>query len=274
MKNHYTMRSLLLITIITLTAFSCKKTEKAEPTYTESLELQSSELSRDSMRALYLERIEKREDPFPTQQVLEQGKLYPVDAAPLDTSFFVFREQLTDAVREKDIFFLLDKIDENIVIGEQARGLSAFAQQWDLTSEAATLQSPLWDVLGRLLLQGGVFNKLQNQFRSPYYFATYPEEERGPQAGVILGAGVRMRSAPDLNSKILKNLTHDLIDILETTTEETTINEETYPWVKVRMKDELEGYVWGKFVGRAEQEQLVFQKTDRGWKIITLIRKA
>lgn len=268
------MKSLLLITIITLTAFSCKKAEKADPTYTESLELQSSQLSQDSMRILYLERIDQREDPLPTQQILEQGKLYPVDEAPLDTSFFVFREQLKDAVREKDIFFLLDKIDENIVIGEQAQGLSAFAQQWELTSEAATLQSSLWDILERLLSQGGVFNKLKNQFHSPYYFATYPEEEPSPQAGVILGAGVRMRSAPDLNSKILKNLTHDLVDILETTTEETTINEETHPWVKVQMKDELEGYVWGKFVGQVIKEQLVFQKTNAGWKIIRLIRRA
>jgi hypothetical protein len=267
------MRFLLLITIITLTAFSCKKAEKTEPTYTESLELQSSQLSKDSMRMLYLERIEKREDPLPTQQVLEQGKLYPVDEAPLDTSFFVFREQLKDAVREKDIFFLLDKIDENIVIGEQLRGLSAFAQQWELTSEAATLESSLWEVLERLLSQGGVFNEFKNQFHCPYYFATYPEEERSPQAGVILGAGVRMRSTPDLNAKILKNLTHDLVDIQETTTVETTINGETFPWVKVRMTDQLEGYVWGKFIGRAQQEQLVFQKTETGWKIIRLIRK-
>lgn len=265
------MRSLLLITIIIISLFSCKKTPETEKTYTEGLELQPSQLSQDSMRVLYLERIKKQEAPFPTQQILEKDKLYPVDEAPLDTSFFVFREQLKDAVQKKDIFFLLDKIDENIIIGEQLQGLSSFAQHWELTSEAAMLESSLWEVLDQLLHSGGVFNEFGNQFLAPYYFATYPEEERSAQAGLILGAGVRMRSAPELNSKILKNLTHDRVQIMETTAEQTTINEESFPWVKLRTKDQTEGYVWGKFVGQPLQAQLVFKKTNRGWKVVRLI---
>lgn len=267
------MRLPLLITIIMLSAFSCKKAEPTEKTYTESLELQASQLSKDSMRIIYLERINSRKDPLPTHQILEKDKLYPVDEAPLDTSFFVFREQLKDAVQQKDIFFLLDKIDENIVIGEQAQGLSAFAQKWELTSETATLQSTLWDVLEKILFSGGVFNEFKNQFQAPYYFATYPEEGRSPTAGIIAGAGVRMRSGPDLNSKIVHNLTHDLVEVLETTSEGTTINEETYPWIKVRTRDQQEGYVWGKFVEQPLNDQLIFRKTTAGWKIISLIKK-
>lgn len=265
------MRFLYLIAILSIAVFSCKKSEPSEESYTDSLTRPSSQLSADSARIIFQKRIKAQEDLFPSRQIQEKDKLYPVDEAPLDTIFFVFREQLKDAVREKDIFFLLDKIDENILTGEQAQGLSAFAQKWGLTSETATMQSPLWEVLDRLLQSGGVFDEFRSQFHAPYYFGTFPKEAASAGAGVILGAGVRMRSAPNLNSKIEKKLNHDLVEILEVTSEVTTISEETFPWVKIKARDQTEGYVWGKFVGRPLKDQLTFRKTAKGWKIVKLI---
>jgi hypothetical protein len=262
----------LLITVLSIAILSCKKSDSTEKSYTESIASSStSQLSADSLRVIFQERIKVQEDLFPSRQIIEKDKLYPVDEAPLDTLFFVFREQLKDAVQQKDIFFLLDKVDENIVIGEQAQGLSAFAQKWGLTSEAATLESSLWDVLDRLLLSGGVFNEFKSQFIAPYYFATFPDGSPTANAGIIAGSGVRMRSAPNLNSKIIKNLTHDLIEILEVSSEKTTISEETFPWIKITTRDQREGFVWGKFVEKPLEEQLVFRKTEKGWKIVKLI---
>ena len=37
----------------------------------------------------------------------DMGKLYPVDQAPKDTAFFIFREQLKEAIRKKETFQLL-----------------------------------------------------------------------------------------------------------------------------------------------------------------------
>lgn len=266
------IRSFLLIAI-TIQFFSCNPSKEESTSYSEEINSSASEaLSRDSVRSIYLNRIEARSDPMPTRRIIEKNKLYPVDEAPLDTTFFVFRERLKDAVADKNIFFLMENIDDNIVLDDQRKGLSAFAQKWELTSEAATLQSPLWSLLNEILAGGGVFRDQRSTFIAPYITATFPEQAE-PQTGAITGAGVRMRAAPSLNSQIEKVLTHDIVKIMETTTETTTINEETYPWTKVSTMEGIEGFVWGKFVGVPGKKELVFKKGNGSWKIVKLINK-
>ncbi len=265
------MRPSLLIIIMACFLWACNNNNKEENADKSAGKQHSPKLSKDSLRILYHQAIEAQIEPLPTKQIIEKNKLYPVDEAPLDTAFFVFREQLKKAVKEKNIFFLMDAIDENIVLDNQISGIGSFAQKWELTSESATLQSPLWPVLDKLLEGGGVFDDFKISFHGPYISATYPNDSPPRQAGVISGAGVRMRSAPSLNSKILKNLSHDLIDILETTSEETTINEETFPWIKIKTKENLEGYVWGKFVEKPINQEIIFKRVKNQWKIIKLI---
>ncbi len=266
------MRALLLLTIINLMLLHCSRPDQEGESYADSLTSKRSNiLSGDSIRSIYQNRIKGQLELFPTDQIKEKGKLYPVDEAPLDTVFFVFREQLQDAVARKDIFFVMEKTAENVVINKQKSGLSAFAQYWGLTSQAATLASPLWKQLTYLLNSGGVFTQNTTQFHAPYFSATFPEDLPMKDRGVVTGAGVRMRSAPALNSQISTVVSYDIVWVLEETTDSTTIDEETFPWIKVKTQDEVEGFIWGKFIGRPEQQQLSFQKTPEGWKMVKLI---
>ncbi len=266
------MRALLLPALLSILLCNCNRSENKSETYADSLTAQTTDaLSEDSIRAIFNRRIQPQLELFPTQQIIEQGKLYPVDEAPLDTAFFVFREQLKDAVKRKDIFFIMEKTDANVLINDQKKGVSAFAQHWGLTSQAATIASPLWAQLSYLLNEGGVFTQNKTQFHAPYFSATFPADLSKEENGVITGAGVRMRSAPSLNSQINKIVSHDLIQILEETPDSTTINEETFSWFKVKTQEDLEGYVWGKFIGRPDQDQVSFQKTATSWKIVKLI---
>ena len=48
------------------------------------------------------------------------------------------------------------------------------------------------------------------------------------------------------------------------------INEETFRWIKVRLRDSTEGFAYGKYVGRPTDDRLVLQKMRTGWRIIEL----
>ena len=57
------------------------------------------QLNMDSIRRVYTELIQLRLEALPLKQVAEKGKLNPVDEAPADTLFFVFRENLRQLIK-------------------------------------------------------------------------------------------------------------------------------------------------------------------------------
>ncbi|MEN0002836.1 MAG: SH3 domain-containing protein [Bacteroidota bacterium] len=227
----------------------------------------------DSIRAVYAARMSKLENPFPTAQVLEVGKLNPVDEAPLDTMFFLLREDLKDAVARKDIFELLKWVDEDIKCSFGAEsGLEGFIQLWGLDTPAKTQQSLLWGVLGDLLEQGGVFSDNGRRFTMPYTFATFPDQYDSFTHGAITGSGVRIRERPDLNAGVVQSVSYEIVKIVERTAEELTIGGETHPWVKVALLNGKEGFVFGKFVASPLDYRAIFeQKAGEGWRMTVLV---
>lgn len=228
-------------------------------------------ISRDSLRKLYRAYLEAGTDPMPTQQVKEEGKLWPVDEAPLDTAFFVFREQLKEIVAKKEVFSLLDVTAKDIKVGFGAEeGFDDFVSMWDLDSKQAdTLR--IWALLGRLLVEGGTFSDNRTVFTAPYYFSTWPSQYDPVDYGVIAGAGVRLREEPSLNSRILKTVSHDIITILEEGPEEE-IGGETYPWIRVELLSGTQGYVFGKFVGDPVGYRVGFEKKEGDrWRMSFLL---
>jgi hypothetical protein len=229
--------------------------------------------NRDSIRQVYAKRMAERTKSFPAKQVLEVGKINPVDEAPLDTTFFLLREDLREAVEQRDIFFVLSIVDENVKCSFGAEeGMSGFVQMWGLDTPEKTKNSPLWAVLEKLLEQGGAFSANGNRFTMPYLFATFPDDYDAFEYGAVLGSGVRMREMPNLNSKIAKVVSYDILKIIEKTAEESTIGGETHPWIKVELLDGTAGYIYGKFVGSPIDFRAIFERTPtEGWKMTVLV---
>ncbi|HMQ91183.1 MAG TPA: hypothetical protein PKB07_26465, partial [Flavilitoribacter sp.] len=116
----------------------------------------------DSLRAVYSRELSRQKDPLPLTQVREAGKLYPVDQAPKDSLFFLFRKMLIDAVNRKDIFTLMKNVDPGIKYSfGDPEGLAGFIKTWGLTSPEEAQQSEIWKVLDQVLNQGGVFTSPQ-----------------------------------------------------------------------------------------------------------------
>jgi len=201
------------------------------------------------LRRAYRQYYEARSDWPPAWPHEEEGKLHPVDEALRDTLFFVARERLREAVARKDAFALLDMLDENVKVDfGGSQGVADFVKVWKLDSEENIARSPVWPTLDRLLALGGTFSEGGKAFTTPYVFSRWPEDVDAFTHGAVIGQGVRLREAPDLDSRIVKTLSYELVEIQAFTPDSTTLNGETFPWIELRTRDDRSGYVWGKYV--------------------------
>jgi hypothetical protein len=263
------MRPFLFILAISLLAVGCGRS--GEPQQTGGESSGRAALSRDSLRLLYQEFLAARADPMPTYQAKGEGKLYPVDEAPLDTSFFVFREQFRQAIARKDVFYLLDVAAKDISVsfGEQS-GFADFVTIWGLGSnQPDTLE--IWSVLERILAGGGAFSESRKAFSAPYIYATWPEAYDAFDYGAITGSGVRLRAEPNLSSRIMKTISHDIVLVLSESLPEE-IDGEIYPWVQVETLDGIQGYVFGKFIAYPVGYRAGFRRAGNGeWYMMFLV---
>lgn len=227
-------------------------------------------LNRDSLRQVYERVVKDRTNLMPKQQIVEPGKIYPVDEGLTDTGFFVFREYLLKIIEQRDEIKLLEMVAQNVK--GKAPGddnLAAFVEYWQL--DAKKDDSELWSVLPSILSGGGIFDANRQKFTAPYYVATFPDNYEKEIFGVITGEGVRVRAATNLNSQILKTISYDIVQILGQSAEKETIGSDTYPWVKVKLSDGKEGYVYGKYIGTPTDLSATFtRKSGARWLLTAL----
>lgn len=257
-------------------AYACSSDSNSETTTAET-ETSSAEAMTvtDSIAQLYHRYFQALADTYPPKCNPERGKVNPADAAPQDTFFFIFREQLREIVANKDIFALLPHVDDQIKTGFGADGgLQSFIRMWELDSPEKIPQSKLWSTLATVLSLGGQFHDYDKSayFEAPYLGPCWPAEAEPYEYGAVMGAGVRLRGGPNLNTKILKNLSYDLVKYIETTPIELTISGETHPWIKVQLGDGTEGFLYGKFYRSPLDFRAGFQKNAQGqWKMAMLL---
>lgn len=229
-----------------------------------------SALSDSALQSAYQKYHNQRTDTMPTYQVQEAGKLYPVDQAPRDTTFFVLREQLREAVRQRNIFPIMEALHPEVKVSfGSEHGPEGFIEIWELQSEEQTAQSNLWTVFGRVLDGGGAFQNGGKTFIAPYVFATWPDSEDAFDQVAITGAGVRVRSQPNLQSRIITSLSYSVVEFVQRTDQELTIDAETHSWMKIKTPDGQEGFVWGKYVASPIGFRAGFERQPDGQWLMT-----
>lgn len=217
----------------------------------------------DAQRELYNELLAAKRDTLPARQIQEAGKLYPVDEALTDTGFFIFREQFLHAIRKKELFALMDVIHPDIKVDfGGAGGVADFVKTWELDSPEKAANSPVWDILEKVLENGGSFR--DGQFVAPYVFSTWPDDYDAFTYWAITGSGVRLRSAPSLQSSTITMVSYDIVKMLEITQKKETIGGETHPWIKVETADGKQGYVYGKYAATSISYRTSFERRPSG----------
>lgn len=230
-------------------------------------------INMDSLRQVYNEMIKLRLEPLPIKQVAEKAKLNPVDEAPKDTLFFVFRENLRQVLQEKNVFGLLEAVDEKIKNGfGDNNGFAEFVSLWDLDQPDEAANSELWEILGDVLELGGAFSDQGRFFTANYVASNWPAAYEPFEHGAIVGSGVRFRSAPTLQSQTIASISYDIVKVIEYSEKKETIGGESHPWIKVALLDGREGFVYGKFLRAPVGYRAGFERKPNGqWQMSFLL---
>lgn len=200
-----------------------------------------------------------------------ENKVFPVDEAAKNPDFLQFRQELLIALEQKNLGFLVKHIDDNIKVSFGGyHGIEDFIKYWELDQQPQ--QSKIWKTLKDTLELGGKFEENNlNSFIAPYTFLSRKITDSYSQL-IITGTDVRIRKKPSLQGEIIGSLSYDIVtSMFEDNLPSTTINGETYLWVKIKTQTGIEGYVYGKYVRSPIDYRANFQKRGDSWKMIFFV---
>lgn len=149
--------------------------------------------------------------PQSNPEAFPQVRVLPVDEAEQKPEFQTFRAQLLEAVRVRDLKFLLDHVDPAITysFGEEF-GINGFITHWKL--KEAPEKSRLWGQLDRLLRLGGMFtDEEQSFFIAPYTFVNFPTFIAASRFAVVVDERALVYADADPASRVIATVSHEVV---------------------------------------------------------------
>lgn len=192
--------------------------------------------------------------------------LQPVDDGPDDASFVAFRVRALRAAAEKDAVFIKSILDKDIRVDfGGGSGVKDFLKSWDGLSAA----SDFWAEFEYALKHGGEFAKMKNrgpkQFWAPYIYASFPDDLDGTVYAAVTGENVRLRAKPDASSKVLGQLS---FNIVKTIYNDGTSNAK---WVEIETLGGKRGWVSTDYVRSPIGYRACFAKIGGEWKLTIFV---
>lgn len=195
----------------------------------------------------------------------QEMKLRPVDEAGKNPAFAKFRAALLDAVRKRDLDYVVAQADPDIKLSfggdygqEVFRDLLTGTESWQ--GEA------YWAELQRVLELGGVFMDA-NSFCTPYVACLdvpgCPDCDPYETMFTVSKDAVA-RAAPDAASAIAARLSYDVLRI-------DLDAEHEGEWTPVVLPDGGRGYVSGPDFRMAIDFRALFEKVDGRWRMTVFI---
>jgi hypothetical protein len=143
------------------------------------------------------------------------------------------------------------------------QGIETFVARWRLSDPA----SGLWDELGSALALGGSFEG-DDAFEAPYVFSRWPEEHDAFEHVAVVGAKVRVRAAPDPESRVLAQVDFAILRLARG-------GEEPGPpgrdWTRVRLPDGRVGHVASRLVRSPLGYRAVFGRKGPSWRLMAFV---
>jgi hypothetical protein len=193
------------------------------------------------------------------------AKLYPVDEAASNPSFFTFRARLLKAVNERDAAYVVSIVSPTIrnSFGGDG-GIVEFKRMWRIDRP----NSELWKELSVVLALGGKFENKQ-MFMAPYLFSNFPEQFDAFEHGVIIGDNVRVRREPNLRSAVVQMLSFDIVKVIDWSPKRS--RGEKSGWLGVQLADGQRGFVSEEFLRSPINYRAIFEKQGDKWAMTAFI---
>ena len=202
----------------------------------------------------------------PPQQLWGQvAKLYPVDEAAREPSFFVFRSRLLQALHEHDETFLLSVLSPDIKssFGGDA-GIEDFKSFWELGQPG----TEVWKTLLTVLALGGSFQG-DSYFVAPYTNSKFPSSLDAFEHGVILGEQVEARQKPEMGSPVIAILSFDIVSIADWTP--VLAADSRRQWIAVQLAGGTQAFVPQDQIRSPIDYRAMFEKRDGNWLMTILV---
>ncbi len=193
----------------------------------------------------------------------QERYVLPVDEGKNDASFLSFRQKLLEAVKKRDVKFVIGILDRNIKnsFGGDG-GIEEFKEMWKINSP----KSEFWAEMLTVITNGGVFFD-KNTFTAPYSFDSFPKDLDAFENQVIFGSKVNLRSKPKNSSKLISQLSYNVVKIDYEKSVKDKTNEEKYLWLKVETLGGKKGFINAKYVRSPIEYRAIFEKNNGQWKI-------
>jgi hypothetical protein len=212
---------------------------------------------------------------FSTVSFAQERFVKPVDEGNTDPSFFSFRTKLIAAAKRRDAKYILSIVDPAIKSnfgGDE--GIGGFKRTWKIYDK----KSRFWDELLRVMRNGGVFDQSEgpaNFFTAPYLFSQMPDELDHFEYHAIFGNNVNLREKPDQSSRVIAQLSYNIVKI----DEPAAIKKKTgpgewdweYDWHKVTTLGGKRGWVKAEYVRSAVAARAGFEKKRGVWKMVFFV---
>lgn len=212
----------------------------------------------------------------------QPSKFPPINDISKDKSLVTFVNQLKVAVKKQDMAFLLTSLDEKVMsdLGSEG-GIDEFKEAWGLNKG----DTSIWHHLSRVLELGGAFDQDAIKHGEERYTVVFPyvhlielpDPDDYIHIGVITGKKVNLREKPDLNAKVLTQLTYDVVRFVEENQDlqkSAGTNAWNDPeWYQIETLDrKTSGWVNWKYVYSPISFRLYLFKNKQGkWKISTFV---
>ena len=213
---------------------------------------------------------------FPHPVDAEAKKLYPVDQAAQDPSFFKFRARLIQAVKNRDVKFIYSIIDDPTISPTADPAIKSPNEEPFFDGYNGSLKdlhdydiedprSDFWEEMLKALSFGGVFQR-KDKFIAPYYgYEVANNNDIGCMTAVVIGKDVPMHRYPNSMSRVISKFDYDILYI-----------EDYFPcgflwflctgWYYVGSDDSAEGFIQEKYIGRPCEHSAAFTRKGGKWR--------
>ena len=217
------------------------------------------------------------------QAAFAQSKIaLPWDETSLDPSLLAFVTDLKKAISTKDDKWIVSVLDKDVIstYGDEP-GIDVFKNYWTPENDS----TDFWPYLKNVVAMGGVFlhdtadETGKYQFVFPYaYDIEMGIEDDYYLLGVITGKNVNLRSAPNTQSQVVRQLSHEVIffdyDDQSALTANVGLNPFGEPeWYHVTTYDKRhKGWVNWQYVYSLLGPRLFLFKDEKGrWRISAFV---
>jgi hypothetical protein len=184
----------------------------------------------------------------------------PIDQCTSDPSFANFKHGLQQAVARKDGKALIALLSPHVLVNfGGASGPAAFAQAWDLSSDA----NDIWDLLQMMLQMGCARDKGARIIPSlSIQLEPFFEQDVDLSDKRLAFPGAKVTRDPDASNSTIATLSWEFVDAVDTSADSET---------RVKLADGREGWVADDELYEPVGYRMIVEKLHGKWMITAFV---